>query len=179
MDLFVAVKVTFQSALRSAIWAPRAVDRGYARRRIAEDENRRFVSRQVHRDRGRAGVGESGNSSPGIGIPALAERVRGREGRPHTDWMIRRIGDEVDVCGGQLAANEANIIVVAIELKVRGERLCGAPLREPIRPQPGSDVELSNNWRESDAISAALCPFASSVGARPTAMAFPPAATYC
>jgi len=32
--------------------------------------------------------------------------------------MVRRIGDEVDVCCGQFAANEANVIVIAFDLKV-------------------------------------------------------------
>ena len=42
----------------------------------------------------------------------------GSEGRSHTDWVIRCIGDEVDVCSGQFAANETDVVVVAFEPEV-------------------------------------------------------------
>ena len=76
----------------------------------------------------------------------------GCEGRSHTDWVIRCIGDEVDVCSGQFAANETDVVVVAFEPEVRAVGFVQGVSKRRFSPTK-VDLELSKSWRERDAIS--------------------------
>ena len=50
-------------------------------------------------------------AAPLVGVPLLAELVRGGEGGGGVDGVVAGVGDEVDVGGGELAADEADLVV--------------------------------------------------------------------
>ena len=54
---------------------------------------------------------EAGDDGGGVGVPRFAVLVRGGEGGGGVDGLVAGVGDEVNVCVGELAADEAELSV--------------------------------------------------------------------
>ena len=54
-----------------------------------------------------------GDGAGGVGVPLLGSWVGGGEAGGDVDGLVRGVDDEVDVGGGELAADEADLVLGA------------------------------------------------------------------
>ena len=76
---------------------------------VGEDEDAGLVGGEVDALAGYSGGGGDG----GVGVPLLGGFVSGGEGGGDVDGLVRGVDDEVDVGGGELAADEADLVLGA------------------------------------------------------------------